>query len=108
MVCFDRLRGGCYIMPIMRAPSGSHKTFKIPCSGEGIFVAVNTILSGGEIYAAYWNGTSVQNLMNNISFNISSITVQDGIATVIVYNGSGSYDSSTRVCFIPGNPLTSN
>ena len=95
-------------MPIMRAPSSSNKTFKIPCSGEGIFVAVNTILSGGEGYIAYWNGTSMQHLMNNESFIISSITVQDGIATVIVYNSSGSYDSSTRVCFITGNPLTRN
>ena len=95
-------------MPIMRAPSGSYKTFKIPCSGEGIFVTVNTILSGGEGHVAYWNGTSMQHLVGNISFNISSITVKDGIATVIVYNASGAYDSSTRVCFIPGNPLTSN
>ena len=95
-------------MPIMRAPSGSYKTFKIPCSGEGIFVAVNTILNGGLGRTAYWNGTSVQDLMYDQSFRISSITVQDGIATVIVYNASGSYDSSTRVCFIPGNPLTSN
>ena len=95
-------------MPIMRASSGSHKTFKIPCSGEGIFVVVNTILSGGVSCIAYWNGTSVQDLTNNFDFKISSITVQDGIATVIVYSASGSYDSSTRVCFIPGNPLTSN
>ena len=95
-------------MPIMRASSGSYKTFKIPCSGEGIFVTVNTILSGGEGCMAYWNGTNVQNLTNGMSFRISSITVQDGIATVIVYNTSGSDDSSTRVCFIPGNPLTSN
>ena len=95
-------------MPIMRAPSGSYKTFKIPCSGEGIFVTVNTILSGGTSDIVYWNGTSVQHLEHDISFQISSITVQDGIATVIVYNTSGAYDSSTRVCFIPGNPLTSN
>ena len=93
-------------MPIMRAPSGSNKTFKIPCSGEGIFVAVNTNLTAGDI--AYWNGTSVKHLTNNSTYRISSITVQDGIATVIVHNSSGSYDSSTRVCFIPGNPLTSN
>ena len=93
-------------MPIMRAPSSSNKTFKIPCSGEGIFVAVNTILNAGDI--AYWNGTSVHRLVFDTSFSISSITVQDGIATVIVHNSSGSYDSSTRVCFIPGNPLTSN
>ena len=95
-------------MPIMRAPSNSNKTFKIPCSGEGIFVAVNTILSGGISYTAYWNGTSVHHLGHDISFSISSITVQDGIATVIVKNSSGAYDSSTRVCFIPGNPLTRN
>ena len=93
-------------MPIMRAPSSSNKTFKIPCSGEGIFVAVNTILNDGVI--AYWNGTSVQHLTNNRVFRISSITVQDGIATVIVYNSNGPDDSSTRVCFIPGNPLTRN
>lgn len=93
-------------MPIMRAPSFSNKTFKIPCSGEGIFVAVNTILKDGNI--AYWNGTSGQDLPYNTSFRISSITVQDGIATVIVYNSSGSHDSSTRVCFIPGDPLASN
>ena len=95
-------------MPIMRAPSGSYKTFKIPCSGEGIFVVVNTILNGGVSCTAYWNGTSVQDLTRNTTFEISSITVQDGIATVVVYNSSGSNDSSTRVCFIPGNPLTSN
>ena len=95
-------------MPIMRAPGGSYKTFKIPCSGEGIFVAVNTILNSGVSYTAYWNGTSVQHLAHDTLFSISSITVQDGIATVIVYNSSGSYDSSTRVCFIPGNPLTRN
>ena len=95
-------------MPIMRAPSGSYKTFKIPCSGEGIFVAVNTILNGGVSCIAYWNGTSVKHLTDDSTYRISSITVQDGIATVIVFNSSGSYDSSTRVCFIPGNPLTSN
>ena len=95
-------------MPIMRAPSGSYKTFKIPCSGEGIFVTVNTILSNGVSCTAYWNGTSMQDLTHDTTFRISSITVQDGIATVIVYNASGSEDSSTRVCFIPGNPLTSN
>ena len=95
-------------MPIMRAGSISLKTFKIPCSGEGIFVTVNTILSGGTSYIVYWNGTSVQHLTHDTNFKISSITVQDGIATVIVSNSSGAYDSSTRVCFIPGNPLTSN
>ena len=95
-------------MPIMRAPSSTYKTFKIPCSGEGIFVTVNTILSNGVSCIAYWNGTSVQDLTHDVNFNISSITVRDGIATVIVYSSSGAYDSSTRVCFIPGNPLTSN
>ena len=95
-------------MPIMRAPSGSYKTFKIPCSGEGIFVTVNTVLNNAVSCTAYWNGTNMQDLTHNISFKISSITVQDGIATVIVYNSSGSEDSSTRVCFIPGNPLTRN
>ena len=95
-------------MPIMRAPSYSYKTFKIPCSGEGIFVIVNVILSGGEGYTAYWNGSSVQHLTKDTYLKISSITVQDGIATVIVSNSTGSHDSSTRVCFIPGNPLTSN
>ena len=95
-------------MPIMRAPSVSYKTFKIPCSGEGIFVVVNTILNSGRGYITYWNGTSMQHLINDIGFEISSITVQDGIATVIVSNSSGDHDSSTRVCFIPGNPLTSN
>ena len=93
-------------MPIMRAPSGSNKTFKIPCSGEGIFVAVNTILNNGSI--AYWNGTSMQDFTYDKTYRISSITVQDGIATVIVDNSNGSYDSSTRVCFIPGDPLASN
>lgn len=92
-------------MPIMRAPSNSNKTFKIPCSGEGIFVAVNTSLNTGS--AAYWNGTSMA-IMIRDDLKISSITVQDGIATIIVYNDSGSYDSSTRVCFIPGDPLASN
>ena len=95
-------------MPIMRAPSGTLKTFKIPCSGEGIFVAVNTILNTGVSCTAYWNGTRMQDLTRDTSFGISSITVQDGIATVIVSNSYGTYDSSTRVCFIPGNPLTSN
>ena len=95
-------------MPIMRAPSSSYKTFKIHCSGEGIFVAVNTISNGRTSDIVYWNGTSVQHLTYDTDFRISSITVQDGIATVIVYNASGSEDSSTRVCFIPGNPLTSN
>lgn len=95
-------------MPIMRAPSGSSKTFKVPCSGEGIFVAVNTALGnneGGSV--AYWNGTSMRRLTSGY-LNITSITVQDGIATVAVLNDTGSYNSSTRVCFIPGDPLASN
>lgn len=95
-------------MPIMRAPSGSYKTFKIPCSGEGIFVAVNILANSGDSYTAYWNGTSVQPLTDSSSFQISSITVQDGIATVIVFSFSQVDYSSPRVCFIPGNPLTSN
>ena len=95
-------------MPIMRAPSSSNKTFKIPCSGEGIFVTVNTILNSGVSYTAYWNGTSVHHLAHDTSFSISSITVQDGIATVIVFSFSGGDYSTLRVCFIPGNPLTSN
>lgn len=93
-------------MPIMRVkPSATTKTFKIPCSGEGVFVAVNIRLNTGSVI--YWNGTSMMNLANS-DLKISSITVQDGIATVIVLNSSGSYDSSTRVCFIPGDPLASN
>ena len=95
-------------MPIMREPIESYKTFKIPCSGEGIFVIVNTIIRGGVGYTAYWNGSSVHELTKDTYLKISSITVQDGIATVIVSNSTVSYDSSTRVCFIPGNPLTSN
>lgn len=89
-------------------PSESSKTFKVPCSGEGIFVAVNLTLSGGVGSIVYWNGTSMKKLVSDSGFYISSITVQDGIATVIVSNSSGSYDSSTRVCFIPGDPLASN
>ena len=96
-------------MPIMRAPSGSYKTFKIPCSGEGIFVVVNTLLSGsGDATVSYWNGTSMGTLRTGTDIDISSITVQNGTATVIVYNLSGGYDPSTRVCFIPGDPLASN
>ena len=86
-------------------PSESSKTFKVPCSGEGVFATVNTRLNTGSI--VYWNGTSMIKLANS-DLRISSITVQDGIATVIVANSSGSYDSSTRVCFIPGDPLASN
>ena len=95
-------------MPIMRAPSGSLKSFKIPCSGEGIFVAVNTALGNNEGgVVVYWNETSMSKLTTGY-LNITSITVQDGIATVVVFNDTGSYDSSTRVCFIPGDPLASN
>lgn len=94
-------------MPIMRAvPSGSNKTFKIPCSGEGIFVAVNTTTRNGSI--VYWNGTSMLLMSSGDYCQIKSITVQDGVATVVVFNSSGADDESTRVCFIPGNPLASN
>lgn len=95
-------------MPIMRGLSGSRKTFKVPCSGEGIFVAANILKSstgGGAV--AYWNGTRMESLTYG-NFVIGSITVQDGIATVVVSNDTGSYDASTRVCFIPGDPLASN
>ena len=91
-------------MPIMRGPSGSNKTFKIPCSGEGIFVIVNTVNSSGAI--VYWNGTSKKKVVEQYLV-ITSITVENGIATVDVNNPSGN-DSSIRVCFIPGNPLASN
>lgn len=93
-------------MPIMRAPSGSNKTFRIPCSGEGIFVAVNI-----ELYDAcivYWDGNRYTKIVSNGSVVINDITVQDGTATVMVLNDPGSYASSTRVCFIPGDPLASN
>lgn len=94
-------------MPIMRkGPSISNKTFKIPCSGEGIFVAVNTTLRDGSI--AYWNGTSILSMLSGSYCQIKSITVQDGVATVVVFNFSGANDESTRVCFIPGDPLASN
>lgn len=92
-------------MPIMRAPSGAITAFKIPCSGEGIFVAVNTKLSCGG--AAYWNGTSIVRLTLGDG-HIQNITVQDGIATVLVIDSIGNYGESYRVCFIPGNPLASN
>ena len=95
-------------MPIMRAPSSSNKTFKIPCSGEGIFVSVNTLLGFGAASVADWNGNSMQLVINSNNCRITSITVQDGVATVMVTNESGSYNESARVCFIPGNPLTSN
>lgn len=94
-------------MPII-GPSVSEKTFKIPCSGEGIFVSVNIILSGGVGSVAYWNGTSMKLLGSDSNSKITSITVQDGVATIIVSNASESDDESTRVCFIPGNPLASN
>ena len=94
-------------MPIMRAgPSGSKKTFKIPCSGEGIFVAVNKTTSSGSV--AYWNGTSMILMASESYCKITSITVQDGVATVIVTNTSGANDKTARVCFIPGDPLASN
>lgn len=92
-------------MPIMRAPSVVNKTFKIPCSGEGIFVGVNM-----ELYDAcivYWDGTRYTKIVSGGSIVIDDITVQDGTATVMVLNDSGYY-SSTRVCFIPGDPLASN
>lgn len=92
------------LMPAI--PSASNKTFKIPCSGEGIFVAVNTILRDGSI--TYWNGTSMLLMYSEGYCRINSITVQDGVATVVVFNSSGANDESTRVCFIPGNPLASN
>lgn len=95
-------------MPIMRAPSGSSKTFKIPCSGEGIFVVVNPIINDGVGSVAYWNGTSMRLMAYDNNCKITNITVQDSVATIIVDNVSGSYDESARVCFIPGNPLASN
>ena len=92
-------------MPIMRGPSGATTAYKIPCSGEGIFVAVNTNLSCGGV--AYWNGTSMMQLTVGDG-HIQNITVQDGIATVIVIDSVGTYGESYRVCFIPGDPLASN
>lgn len=92
-------------MPIMRGPSVVLKTFKIPCSGEGIFVVINM-----ELYDAcmvYWDGTRYTKIVSSGSITIYDITVQDGTATVVVSNDSGYY-SSTRVCFIPGDPLASN
>jgi hypothetical protein len=91
-------------MPIMRGPSASNKTFKVPCSGEGIFVVVNLESKMGNL--TYWNGTSAI-VLSRGSLSISTITVQNGVATVIVINDSG-YNSSLRVCFIPGDPLASN
>lgn len=95
-------------MPIMRAPSGSNKTFKVPCSGEGIFVAINQMVSGGVGSIVYWSGTSSHSLAGDSNCQISNIIVQDGMATVKVFNDSGTYDTSARVCFIPGDPLASN
>ena len=90
-------------MPIMRAPAETTKTFKVPCSGEGIFVAINLEIKLGSL--KYWNGTSMETLDDDGNLRISSIIVQYGVATVVVSNLTGSYDSSTRVCFIPGNPV---
>ena len=92
----------------MPRPSGSEKTFKIPCSGEGIFVSTNMITNQGAGSVAYWNGTSMKLMGYDTYCKIISITVQNGVATVIVRNESGADDESARVCFIPGNPLTSN
>lgn len=93
-------------MPITRAfgPSVVNKTFEIPCSGEGIFVAVNMELYDGSII--YWDGTRYTKIITS-GVNIADMTVQDGTATVTVSNDSGYY-SSTRVCFIPGDPLASS
>lgn len=92
-------------MPIMRAPSVVKKTFKIPCSGDGIFVGINMELYDGCI--VYWDGTSYTKIVSSGSVIIYDITVQDGTATVMVSNDSGYY-SSTRVCFIPGDSLASS
>lgn len=94
-------------MPIMRGPSGStYKHFKIPCSGEGIFVAVNT--RGNSGYVVYWNGTNYINLASGGAVVITIITVQDGVASVTVNTLEGIDAKVTRVCFIPGDPLASN
>lgn len=92
-------------MPIMRGPSGATTEFMIPCFGEGIFVVVNTKLNCGGV--AYWDGTSMQKLTIGDGY-IQNITVQDGIATVIVVDNVGAYGESYRICFIPGNPLASS
>lgn len=87
------------------APSVVNKTFKIPCSGEGIFVAINMELY--DAYIVYWDGNRYTKIVSSGSVIIYDITVQDGTATVIVSNDSNYYES-TRVCFIPGDPLVSN
>lgn len=94
-------------MPIMRGPSGSRKTFKVPCSGEGIFVAINQMSASTKGTTAYWNGTSME-WSENLSIHITSITVQDSVATVTVFSDIGDVDELTRVCFIPWNPLASS
>lgn len=92
-------------MPIMRGPFGATTAFMIPCFGEGIFVVVNTKLNCGGV--AYWDGTRMQKLTIGDGY-IEDITVQDGIATVIVVDSVGAYGEFYRVCFIPGDPLVSN
>lgn len=92
-------------MPIMRGPSCVNTAFKIPCSGEGIFVVVNTKLNVGGV--AYWDGTSMMRLTIGDGY-IHDITVQDGIATVTVIDSIGSYGESYRICFIPGDPLATS
>lgn len=89
------------------APSGSTKTFKIPCSGEGVFVAINQMSNSTKGTTAYWNGTSME-WSENLGIHITSITVQDSVATVTVFSDIGDVDELTRVCFIPGNPLASS
>lgn len=90
-------------MPI--GPSAVNKTFEIPCSGEGIFVAINMELYDGCV--VYWDGTRYTKIISNGTVTVYDITVQDGTASVTISNDSGYY-SSTRVCFIPGDPLASN
>lgn len=92
-------------MPIVSKLFGANIEFMIPCFGEGIFVVVNTKLNCGGV--AYWDGTSMQKLTIGDGY-IHNITVQDGIATVIVIDSVGAYGESYRVCFIPGNPLASS
>ena len=92
-------------MPIMRGPSGATTAFMIPCSGEGIFVIVNTKLNVGGV--AYWDGTSMLRLTIGDGY-IHDITVQDGIATVTTIDSVGYYGEFYRICFIPGNPLASS